>query len=996
MTGAEEKELVVVLISTNWHGRVRAPTSSMPHKKAWERLGNQGWSYKDVLPYIQKVENFRTPSNDTVKAKLLAEDQPWFGKNGPISIAFCEVLTGLEDIVRTTVNGRGIPTINNAPLGEYTGMWSGTSSMDPEKLERATAFKGYVQPHLDRKNLFVLPEAYVTKLIWKDPNPNLNGELTAKGVEFIHGGKTFVVNSTKEVLVTAGTLKTPQILELSGIGNRTILEPLNIPVLVDLPGVGENLQDHYCASTIVWELTSGGSYRTLDLLLDPVQNQKYEELYKQKQRGLVSFTNTEFVFASLQSLSPNADKIIALHEKDLANRVASMDTDAEKGLKEQLNIQLERIKNPNAPMIELIFAPIFLDFPNSPEPNKMYLSVLITLVGTWARGSAHISSADPLKSPDLDGNALAYKFELDTLSEAFKFARQLKDYEPLKSIIAKEISPGGKVVTDEEIYGENRFSTPRGNHVTEVLHSTKSVSKPRLTLYGVYGTTNVRVCDLSITPLQGNVHTQCITYAIAEKAADIILKRLIDCSVAHLSRPGSSQSCLSISLLGRGSYNTVYRLTFSDGTQLAASIANHDDEDFNAQAKQSEIETMKFVRESGLYPDIPIPKVHAWDTTFNNPAGAPYVLMDVVQGETLEGLKDDNGLHGLDTLPHIQQLSIVKTLAKLKASLSKPVPFDKIGSIAANSAKDGYFVGPLITFTQECLGGPFKSAHELWRSRLEHGILHAIEEWCKLENDQLSTSLSEPNCTPQTFAELFQLLSSLITHFMLPQSYDLLVLHHPDLALRNIFFDKKSFSSNQPKITGVIDWGGAQILPLMLTARYPDDLMTTTDEPFSRSGYSDESWHSVPSDWTSIGDVTQWPQVFRGPGDPVDYTPRVSAMVRRFYLRTYFSACYAEQIHLLQKDASLYHATLFADAPYYLKFHETICGGWTSWVEHASWIRETYWRLRTLPGQGAGEESLVIGPNVYRGSIVPVVRDLGIFEETSYSGSSGNADNSQD
>lgn len=471
------------------------------------------------------------------------------------------------------------------------------------------------------------------------------------------------------------------------------------------------------------------------------------------------------------------------------------------------------------------------------------------------------------------------------------------------------------------------------------------------------------------------------------------LQGLIDCSTAHLSSAGSSPSCLSISLLGRGSYNSVYRLVFTDGTRLAASISNHDEEDFNAQAKQSEIETMKFVPESGLYPDIPIPKVYAWDTTFDNPVGAPYVLMDVVQGEKLEGLEDNNGLRGLDTLPYAQQLSIVKTLAKLKASLSKPVPLDKIGSITTDAARKSHFVGPLMTLTQGCLGGPFKSAQELWRSRLESEILHAVQEWCNLEEDQLSTSLSEPKCTPQTFAELFQSLSSLIPHFKIPQAYSSLVLHHPDLALRNIFFDKESLSSDQPKITGVIDWGGAQILPLMLTAQYPDDLMTTADDPFPRPEHPDENWRTVPSDWTSIGDATQWPTAFRGQDDPVDYAPRVSAMVRRFYLRTYFSACYAEQLHLLHGDADLAHATLFENAPYYLKFHETVCGGWTSWVEHADWIRETYWRLRALTGQGTGEESLIIGPNVYRGSVKPVVCDLGIFEE---SPSSENEDHSED
>ncbi|CAL1715315.1 unnamed protein product [Somion occarium] len=464
------------------------------------------------------------------------------------------------------------------------------------------------------------------------------------------------------------------------------------------------------------------------------------------------------------------------------------------------------------------------------------------------------------------------------------------------------------------------------------------------------------------------------------------LHGLITCATTHLSTIGPhahpSLSCLSISLLGRGSYNSVYKLVFSDGTCIAASVSNHDEEHFNPQAKRSEIETMRFVRESGLYPDIPVPKVYAWDFTFTNPARAPYVLMEVMPGTTLDDLRDDHGLRGLDTLPPTQKLHIVKSLAKLQASLSRPVPFDETGSITTN-AKGKFAVGPLMTLTQKCLGGPYKSVDELWRARLEHEILHALQEWSGIETDELSQSLSEPTCTPQTFAELFQLLSSLIPQFKPPSPYLPLCLHHPDLALRNVFFDISSLPDGLPKITGVIDWGGAQILPLMLTAVYPDDIMSTGDDPCARPEYPDEDWRSVPCDWTSLGDTSQWPQAFRGPGDPVDLTIRAHEMVRRFYLRTYFSACYAEELHRKHGDTDLAHATLFADAPYYLKFHETVCGGRTNWVEHASWIRETYWRLR-IAGQGMGRESgtLIVGPNIYRESVEPAVRDLGIFEES--------------
>ncbi|KAG2159573.1 kinase-like domain-containing protein [Suillus bovinus] len=437
----------------------------------------------------------------------------------------------------------------------------------------------------------------------------------------------------------------------------------------------------------------------------------------------------------------------------------------------------------------------------------------------------------------------------------------------------------------------------------------------------------------------------------------------------------SKSTCQSIQLLGRGSYNTVYKLVFTDGTEIAASVSVHDEEDFNPEAKLSEIATMQFVRTSGSYPGIHVPQVHAWDITFSNPAGAPYVLMDVVHGRRLDNLiNDDNKLRGLDGMSEVQQLAVTKSLAKLQSTLSAPVPFDKIGSITLNN-EGSFIIGPLFTITQQNLGGPYQSLTDLWKARLEHEILHALREWSRLETDQLSQSLSEPKCTPQIFSELLQLLASLIPHFVPLSSYLPLVLHHPDLALRNIFFDP----NDDTKITGLIDWGGAQVLPLMLTAKFPDDLNSTGEDPCERPGIPDEGWNTVPHDWTSFGDTSEWPDVFRGPNDQVDLTIRASAMIKRYYLRQHFGLYFAQENHDRCGDYNLGRAMLFAHAPYYLKFHEIITGGWTSFVDHAEWIRETYWRLNAVKqdGQSTG---LIIGPNVYRSSMEKSVFDLNIFE----------------
>lgn len=458
------------------------------------------------------------------------------------------------------------------------------------------------------------------------------------------------------------------------------------------------------------------------------------------------------------------------------------------------------------------------------------------------------------------------------------------------------------------------------------------------------------------------------------KSPWVNLSGLIDCATKHLKKP----TCQSIQLLGKGSCNTVYKLVFADDTEIAASVSVHDVENFNMLAKLSEIATMQFVRASGSYPGIQVPQVHAWDVTFSNPAGAPYVLMDVVYGRKLDDFTNyDNKLRGLDGMSEVQQLAVTKSLAKLQSTLSAPVPFDKIGSITLND-EGSFIMGPLFTITQQNLGGPYQSLVDLWRARLEHDILHALREWSRLEAEQLSQSLSEPKCTPQIFSELLQLLSSLVPHFVPPSSYLPLVLHHPDLALRNIFFDP----IDDMKIVGLIDWGGAQILPLILSAKFPDDLNSAGEDPCERPGIPDEGWNAVPHDWTSFGDTSKWPDVFRGPNDQVDLTIRASAMIKRYYLRQHFGVCFAQENHDRYGDYNLGRAMLFAHAPYYLKFHEIITSGWTSLVDHAEWIRETYWRLNAVKqdGRSAG---LIIGPNVYRSSMQKSVFDLNIFETQS-------------
>ncbi|KAJ3535005.1 hypothetical protein NMY22_g6684 [Coprinellus aureogranulatus] len=461
---------------------------------------------------------------------------------------------------------------------------------------------------------------------------------------------------------------------------------------------------------------------------------------------------------------------------------------------------------------------------------------------------------------------------------------------------------------------------------------------------------------------------------LPKKRDSIDLRGLISFATDERSKryetSDTALQCTSISFLGSGTFHYVYQLRFTDGTRLAASVTNDGEGSFSPNSFKSEIATMKFVRESGLYPGVPVPEVHAWDATFQNLVGAPFVLMDVVEGVHIDSASfDKESEHGrlvtrFDILPAVQQRAIVKALARLQASLSKPLPYDRLGAMVLDpTAPGGYAFGPILGDDPDGVSSEDKNARrresinsvqELWYAHLENQMDYALEHWCSLENDVVTVAGMPIRLSPQMFSDAYQKITALVPHFIPPKPYDTLVLHHPDIAFRNVFFDKESLASGSPKITGVIDWSGAQIRPLMLTATFPGDLMSNSTTPFApaRWGFPEREphpfadwWLSVPYDWTSFSDVSKHEKV---DGSKERLTKSVSARIRRYHLRTHFSACYASQMYELHGDKDLARSTLFSDATYYLKFDEVVRSDVWAWGSYTPWIDETYWRLRTL------------------------------------------------
>lgn len=218
----------------------------------WVELGNEGWGWDDMAPYFRKFEKFNPPTVNASKIFDSSYIDPLLrGADGPLQISFCENdLDWLQQTWPETCRNLGYPEPKDPRSGSALGGFNQLTTVDPKGATRSYAATAFYAPNASRANLRVITDALVSKVVLeKSAN-----KLTATGVEFIANGQAHVAQATKEVVVCGGVINSPQILELSGIGARSVLERSGVEVLLNNSNVGENLQDHVVAP-FVWVST---------------------------------------------------------------------------------------------------------------------------------------------------------------------------------------------------------------------------------------------------------------------------------------------------------------------------------------------------------------------------------------------------------------------------------------------------------------------------------------------------------------------------------------------------------------------------------------------------------------------------------------------------------------------------------------------------------------------------------------------------------------------
>jgi choline dehydrogenase len=431
---------------------------------AWAAAGNPGWGHDDLLPLFKSIEDNQAGADE------------WRGVGGPLHVTDCSAsVHPLTARYLKAAQQAGLPLNPDFNGASQEGV--GVYQISTRNGRRMSAARAFLRPAMKRKNVRVETRALATKIFFEGSR--------AVGVEYVRNGRTMTARAGREIVLSAGSVNTPQLLQLSGVGPGGLLQSLGIPVVLANDNVGANLQDHLGIN-----YTFKGRLPTLNQILRPWWGKLY-----------VGMQYLLFRSGPL-SLSMN-------------NAGGFFRTDP-------------TLARPN---MQLYFQAFSTVIPKSgerpiltPDPWPGF-SIGLSNCRPTSRGSIMIRSKDPLDYPRIMPNAYSTDQDVAEMLAAVKFVRKIASMPAMAEIIEEEVLPGPSITSDEDLIQDFRKRSGTVYHPVSTCRMgpdpARSVVDPRLNVHGLSG---LRVIDASIFPDNISGNTNAPAVMTGAKGAEMILE----------------------------------------------------------------------------------------------------------------------------------------------------------------------------------------------------------------------------------------------------------------------------------------------------------------------------------------------------------------------------------------------------------------------------------------------------------------------------------------
>jgi len=415
----------------------------------WQAAGNDGWGYAEVLAAFKRSEHQERGAD------------AYHGVGGPLNVADLRDANPLSGVFVDAARELGFPL--NADFNGAEQQGFGFYQVTQKDGQRWSSASAFLRPAMHRPNLTICTAAHATKLLFD--------RTRVVGVGYVQNGETRQVYARREVILSGGAINAPQLLLLSGIGPADQLRALDIPVVVDLPGVGQNLQDHLDVA-VAYQCTEPISWGTLTA--------EAEQAYRSFRKG------------PLSSNGPEAGGFLTTRDDQ------------------------------PLPDLQFHFSPGWSVGFGTERPTGHGFAFWPALVLPESRGSLTLRSPDPLAPPLIQPNYLASEKDMAVLVQGVAIARRLAHTQAFAPFLGDEIQPGPAVQSQADVRAYIRGYASTVYHPVGTCKmgvDPLAVVDPQLRVYGVEG---LRVADASIMPSIVNGNTNAPTIMIGEKLAELV------------------------------------------------------------------------------------------------------------------------------------------------------------------------------------------------------------------------------------------------------------------------------------------------------------------------------------------------------------------------------------------------------------------------------------------------------------------------------------------